>query len=247
MQWHLCLNPLDLNESKEENEDITALIRPLIISAMGKYNNKTVINESLKRYREYMKLYNSSETKENAKSVLSSNIRASVFGIAMKYGTKEDFYLLKDYYLKASDPAEISWSLRSLSLTRDPELIKETLNWILTSEKVKPQDKVFPFRTIGSTLAGRQIAYDFLKEHIKEWFKIFEGGFLIQHLVKIPNSFVSFEKANEIEKYYSGIKDQQSCQRSMKQCVENIRKYAKWQQKDIKLIQSWCTEQSQKD
>ena len=59
--------------------------------------------------------------------------------------------------------------------------------------------------------------------------------FLSQNLVKIPSSFVSFEKADEIENFYSN-KDVPSAARAIKQCVETINKNAGWRHRDVHAI-----------
>ncbi|ETO11522.1 Aminopeptidase N precursor [Reticulomyxa filosa] len=85
-----------------------------------------------------------------------------------------------------------------------------------------------------------EISWNYLQKTFEQWYKIFEGGFLVQHLAKIPSEFVSFQKAAEIEKFYSTL-DFPACKRSMDQCVENIKKNAKWREQEIKTIEKWKT------
>jgi len=168
-----------------------------------------------------------------------------VFSCAVKYGGKEQFELLQNYYRKTDDPADKSWALRALGYAQKEELIEELLKWIKESDEVRSQDKVFPFSVVGSHIKGREIAWKHLQNNWNDWFKFFDGGFIVQHLAKIPQHFVSFEKANEIEKFYSTIEAPQ-CQRSMQQCVENIRKNAKWRKENIEHIEKWCKEKRAK-
>jgi len=120
----------------------------------------------------------------------------------MREGDEERFKLLQNYYLKCDDAADKSWSLRALGCTTNEKLLQELLNWILTSDDVRPQDKVFPFRTVANNLVGRELAWKFLQDKWDEWFKLFDGGFLVQHLAKMPSSFVTLDKANEVEKFF---------------------------------------------
>jgi len=83
------------------------------------------------------------------------------------------------------------------------------------------------------------------KKTFDEWYKKFEGGFLVQHLAKLPAEFVSFEKAKEVEEFYKTL-DYPTCKRSMDQCVENIQKNAKWRKQDIGFIQKWSSDQAKK-
>jgi len=92
---------------------------------------------------------------------------------------------------------------------------------------------------VASHLHGREIAWNHLKQHFNDWYKLYDGGFIVQRLVKIPQYFITDQKADEIQQFYSNITFPQ-CQRSMKQCIEYIRKNALWHQISIQQIQSWC-------
>ncbi|ETO08319.1 hypothetical protein RFI_29069 [Reticulomyxa filosa] len=50
----------------------------------------------------------------------------------------------------------------------------------------------------------------------EQLYKIFEGGFLVQHLAKIHSEFVSFREVAEVEIFYSTL-DFLACKRSMDQ------------------------------
>lgn len=71
---------------------------------------------------------------------------------------------------------------------------------------------------------------------------MYTGGFLIRSIVQIPRQFVSHEKANEIENFYKTI-ETQAVKRSMGQCVENIRKFASWRDRDLKVVAAWLDSQ----
>ncbi|ETO35803.1 hypothetical protein RFI_01259, partial [Reticulomyxa filosa] len=238
-------------EDKKEDEDVEGLLRPLIIQSIGDYGYQPVIDEALKRFRSFMKfvyifiylfiyLFHYNNENDEKKTDISPSLKSVVFTIAIKNGDKKDFELLKKYYLTATDSAEKDWALRSLGWTTDTELIRHMLQWIKNSSEVRNQDKVYPFRTLATNPAGREIAWEFLQKTFSEWYSIFEGGFLVKHLAKLPSEFVSFEKASEIEKFYDSL-DFPACKRSMQQCVENIKKNASWRKQDIALIEKWVS------
>ncbi len=55
---------------------------------------------------------------------------------------------------------------------------------------------------------------------------------------------MSFEKADEVEKFFETVvKEAPAAKRAMKQCVENIRKYAGWRKNDIEFVEKWCKTQ----
>ena len=140
---------------QDEDETRSGLLRPLILGAMGKYENEEVKQQGLKLFGDFIG--------GNVEAV-DSALKSTVFSMGMKFGTAKDFESLRAFYIKADDPADKTWSLRSLGLTRDPKCISTLLEWILTNDKeVRSQDKVFPFRTVAHTLAGRDLAFKFLQ------------------------------------------------------------------------------------
>ena len=87
------------------------------------------------------------------------------------------------------------------------------------------------------------LVLQFLQKRWDEWFKLFEGGFLVQHLAKIPSGFVSLEKAKEVQAFYDKI-DAPVCKRAMKQCIENIQQNANWRNKEIENIKKWAQQKA---
>jgi len=185
-----------LTWENKENEDAqqAGLLRPLILSALAKYNDENVIQEAMKRFNDFM--VNKNE------GAIEVSLRSMVYACAIKNGDKEQFDLLRAHYLKADDPADKSWSLRALGYTQNEEQIEVLLKWLLESNEVRSQDKVFPFNIAGSHINGREIAWKHLKKYWADWYKLYDGGFMVQHLAKIPQNFVTFEKADEIEQFF---------------------------------------------
>jgi len=234
------LRRLPGKKKEKEDVDVEALLRPAVISSLSKYGYKPVIDEALKRFKAFMSLSDEDKQSGKSKADISSSLRIIVYSIAAKYGGVEEFEALKKYYLNVKDTTEKQWSLRSLGHTRDPKLIQQLLDWIKDSDEVRIQDKVFPFASVAASRAGRDICWAFLQKTFGEWFNKFEGGFLVQHLAKVPSEFVSNEKANEVEKFYSTIVEAYpACKRAMNQCVENIRKNANWREREIEVIKKW--------
>ena len=169
-----------------------------------------------------------------------------MYCIVGRYGNENDYKLLKEHYYNLTNATEKVDLLQSLGFVKNKKLINELLNWLLNSNDVKPQDKIYTLSIVGRTIEGRDITFNFLKKTINKWLNMYGGGFIIRSLISIPNNYVSFEKANEIEKWYNTI-NAPSAKKSMKQAVENIRKYARWQQNDLKIIEQWCKQNQPKD
>eukprot|EP01084_Bolivina_argentea_P279212 477320_1 len=224
-------NKLGFEEEKEEDETTSGLFRPLILSAMAQYKNEGVIEQMMKRFHSFM---------DGDQDALPSHIRRACYSHCIKNGGQEEFEKLKKYYLSATDAMEKTFALRSLGYVNyDDNAINDLLQWIMTSDDVRSQDKVFPFRVCAhSASKARQASWHFLKSKWDQWFKMFEGGFLVQHLAKIPDGFVTLDKAKEVEDFYATI-DEASCERSMKQCIETIKQNANWRTKELENIRKW--------
>ncbi|ETO01965.1 hypothetical protein RFI_35475 [Reticulomyxa filosa] len=200
---------------KDEDADIESLLRPLALSSIAKYGYQPVINEALNRFRTFMNLSNEEKQSGDNKSNIPSSLRSVIYAIAVKNGGKDEFYAIKKYYLTVQDSTEKQWAI---------------------------QDNVFPFRVVANSQICREISWNYLQKTFEQWYKIFEGGFLVQHLAKIHSEFVSFQKAAEVETFYSTL-DFPACKRSMDHCVDNIKKNAKWRYQEIRTIEKWANAQ----
>ena len=210
-----------------------------MICHQAKYKNEEVVAEMMKRFHAFM---------DDAKyddDALASSIRGTVFAYCIKNGGEKEFAALKQYYNTTENPLDKSHSLRSLGMVRySDKAMTDFLEWVISSDEVRSQDKVFPYRALAASGAkGREAAWKFLQERWDQWFKLFEGGFLIQHLAKIPSGFVTAEKAKEVEEFYAKI-DAPACKRSMKQCIESISQNASWRSRELENIRKWAQSQN---
>eukprot|EP00485_Elphidium_margaritaceum_P006713 CAMPEP_0202691708 /NCGR_PEP_ID=MMETSP1385-20130828/6352_1 /ASSEMBLY_ACC=CAM_ASM_000861 /TAXON_ID=933848 /ORGANISM="Elphidium margaritaceum" /LENGTH=913 /DNA_ID=CAMNT_0049347151 /DNA_START=33 /DNA_END=2774 /DNA_ORIENTATION=+ len=235
---------------EEEDETTSGLLRPLIVGAMAKYGNQAVIDESLKRFRAFMaadKDDGDDAAAAAAAQVLPPAIRSGVYATAIKHGGEAEFMALKKYYNTSNDAMEKDFALSALGQVRwDNHAMQSFLEWVLTSDEVRSQDKVFPFRTFSHCGApSRELAWQFLQQRWTQWFKLFEGGFLVQHLAKIPSGFVSMEKAQQVQGFYDQLENVAVCKRAMKQCVETITQNANWRTQCLSAIQKWAQQNNQ--
>ena len=221
-------------DEKEKDSEKRDVLRPLIIGSMAKYGNKQVINDILNKFDEFI----------DNKYVIPDALRSIIYKYALKNSNDEGvrYEKLKNYYLTTKDNMDKRRALSCLGFYENN--IYETLNWVKNSDSVRKQDKIFGLRSCSQSKIGRDIVWKWLKESISEWNEIYDGGgFILNSLIKLPSSgFIDNNKANEIETFYNTLSDKgqyNSCQKSMKQCVEYIRLNAKWKNQEINNIQQW--------
>jgi len=224
------------DEKQKKNVERADVFRPLILGSMAKYGNKEVIGDILKKFDAFIV--------EKSGDPIPDALRNTVYSNAIKYGDAKRYNALKEYYMTTKDNMDKRRALQCLGCTRDKGLILKTLEWTKDSDDVRKQDKIFALGPCARTKDGKQICLDFLKKTVNEWKEIYGGGgFLLNHVMKLPSGFVTDEKADEIEKYYATLdkKDFDACQKSMKQCVESIRLNARWRKAELKNIQQWIS------
>ena len=226
----------DDDEKQKKDVERADVFRPMILGNMAKYGNKEVIADILKKFDVFV-VNKSGEPIPDA-------LRNTVYSNAVKYGDAKQYDALMQYYLATEDNMDKRRALQCLGCTRDKGLIPKTLEFAKDSDDVRKQDKIFALSPCAGTKEGKQICLEFMKKTMNEWKEIYGGGgFLLNHVMKLPSGFVTDEKADEIEKYYETLdkKDFDACQKSMKQCVETIRLNARWRKADLKNIQQWIS------
>merc|ERR1719361_2451144 len=232
----LGFDPVEEQKDDKEDETTSGLFRPLIVGAMAKYKNGEVLSEMKKRFDAFMKDYN--------EDALSPALRTAVFNYVVKNGGDEEFESVKKYYNTTENPLDKSAALRALGMVPSEKKITELLEWIISSDEVRSQDKVFPYRALAHSGAkGREMAWQFLQKRWDQWLKLFEGGFLVQHLAKIPSGFVTADKAKEVEAFFAKV-DAPAAKRSMKQCIESISQNASWRTRELENIRKWAQGQN---
>lgn len=116
--------------------------------------------------------------------------------------------------------------------SKDPELLKKVIDFAMSTE-VRAQDAVFVISSVASNPKGRDLAWEFFQANWKILFDKYEGGFLLSRLVKyLTDSFASFEKAEEVEKFFQ-THPFPGTERTVQQSIETIKLNATWIQRDL--------------
>ena len=84
-----------MGRKKDEYETRFGLLRPLILGAMGKYENEEVKQQGLKLLGDFIG--------GNVQAV-DAALKSIVLSIGMKFDAAKDFKSLKAFYVKADDP-----------------------------------------------------------------------------------------------------------------------------------------------
>jgi puromycin-sensitive aminopeptidase len=108
--------------------------------------------------------------------------------------------------------------------------------------QVRSQDAVFVIIAVADNPAGRDLAWAFVQEHWKALVAKYQGGFLLNRLVKgVSSVFASEAKAQEIAKFFEA-NPCPSANRALDQALEIIRNNEKWLARDKDAIRAYLTE-----
>jgi aminopeptidase N len=195
--------------------DLNKLLRAVVINNLA--SDEEVAAEAKKRFEAYVK----------DESSLAADLRDVVLKIVMRNGDQAEYDTMVKLYENASTPEDKIRTLRSISLTKKPELLKKTIEYAMSSGKVRDQDFYVPIMGVASTAAGREICWDFVRNSWNDLKKKFGNTqFLLNRIISFAAAdFTTVERAEEVEKFFAD-KDQTGIERTIKQTVETIRSHA---------------------
>jgi len=214
-------------EKKDDDSHSTAKLRGMVIGALCAYEEKEYVDEAMERFQKHMK------TQDGC----SDDLLNAIFKTAVRNGGVDCWNQLREFYEKCEQPMPKNKALRNLANPKDLKVGKMALDYIMT-DKVRSQDIVFPLRNLGANPYTKLIAWEFTQENWDVLFKKFDGGFHMAHVAKVPSNFITRERADQVEKFFSGV-ESASCKRAMQQCVEAIRTNASWFERDFKGIEAY--------
>ena len=182
------------------------------------------------------KMFMLSRTK-NAK--IDSDLRAVVYNLVSENGGKKEYEEFMQMYDEASFQEEKDRIFRALCLFKDEKLLTDSINFAF-SDKVKSQDSFKGIAFVWGNPLGREIAWNFLKEHWQEIVEKYEGGHLFSRFVSPASNFTTYEKAGEVEEFFRK-NPSEGVARTVAQVVEQINSNASWLLRDSDKIKEFLS------
>lgn len=214
---------------------LDAMLRSLVLARMGLFGDEDVIAEAKRRFADHV----------TGTNLLPADLRTPVYHTVLSVGDEKTYETILKLYREADMQEEKDRLSRAMGSLRDKRLLSKVLE-LAMSDEVRSADTVFVVSSVAANFVGRDLAWQFYKDHQKEFAKRYDGGFLISHLVKsVSEDFVSEEKALEVEAFCTA-NPIPGTERSVLQSVENIRLNVKWLAKDEEAIRSFLSTAYQK-
>ncbi|XP_060208547.1 aminopeptidase M1-like isoform X1 [Lycium barbarum] len=208
-------------DPEQGESHLDALLRGELLNALAAFGHDETINEAIRRFHIFLDDRNT--------AVLPPDLRRAVYVAVMQRVTKSDrsgFEALLRVYRETDLSQEKTRILGALASCKDPEIILEVLNFLLSSE-VRSQDCVLG---LAVSLEGRETAWKWLQDKWDHIHKTYGSGFLLTRFISATVSpFSSYEKAKEVEEFFAS-RTKPYIARTLKQSIEMVHINANWVQ-----------------
>ncbi|KAJ7560287.1 hypothetical protein O6H91_04G121900 [Diphasiastrum complanatum] len=194
---------------------LDSMLRGELLTGLVDFNDEETIMEAKRRFDIFLK--------DRSTSVLPPDTRKAAFKAAMldaNGSDKSSYQALLKIYRETDLSHEKVRILVSLAASTDPNLVREALDFSLSSE-VRSHDAVYVLN--GISREGREAAWIWLKENWNKIWNIWSKGFLITRFVtSVALKFSSDEKADEINEFFTS-NGNPAIERTVSQTVEHVR------------------------
>ncbi|ELR17053.1 APM1 (AMINOPEPTIDASE M1), putative [Acanthamoeba castellanii str. Neff] len=177
-------------DPRPDDSHLTQLFRALVISRLSSCDDPETVAEAKQRFERYLA----------GPASLAPDLRFTVYKSVIAHGGVEEYEAVLKLFRQSDFSEEQRRCLQAFGATRVPELLVRTLDFAL-SEEVRTSDVPFPVASVSSNPAGRDIAWQYMKDKWVIFDKKFGGGlFIITSIVgTCTNYFTTEEKAKDIE------------------------------------------------
>ncbi|PPQ65107.1 hypothetical protein CVT24_003068 [Panaeolus cyanescens] len=196
----------------EDSRD-TSLLRTLAIGQAAAARDPTVVGELQARFQKYLDTGDISS--------IPADLLRVTFTTAVRHGGRKEFDAAIKSHDKPSTPSEKIAAIFAMGATEDPELAKETLDFV--TSKSKDQDIFYFFAGLGNNFKTRRLLTKYFEDQYYVLYKRFEGNFSLHYLVTYSSEYYSSMKDYAaIEAFYKD-KDTSKYNKALAQALDSIR------------------------
>ncbi|CAH2039560.1 unnamed protein product, partial [Iphiclides podalirius] len=209
-------------DAEEKESHLDTLLRSLVLNKMISFEDPNTIKEAKSRFEKHI----------SGACTLPADLRSACYRAVLAEADEAMFQRFLELYRAADLHEEKDRISRALGAVKDPVLLKRVLNFAI-SDEVRSQDTVFVIVSVAVSKNGRDLAWQFFKEHWQEFMDRYQGGFLLARLVKsTTENFASEACAQEIEEFFRSHHSP-GTERSVQQALETVRLNAAWLRRDL--------------
>jgi len=220
-------------DPKPSEDPLSAMLRPMILSIVGKSGDQEVINEAKKRFQRHID-----------GDLIDPNIRGAVYVIVSRYGDESTQEELRKLFVAAEMTEEKVRLLRAMGQAIKPKIIESTLKFIFEGDNVRMQDSISGLVGCTSSRDGRDLVWKFLQENWKTLVERFgeKSNFLIAFVEYGLSDFADDKIAAEIKTFFESA-NTPIVARPVKKVLETIHMRAEVLKRDSKAIEEFLRQQ----
>ncbi|XP_059053898.1 puromycin-sensitive aminopeptidase [Achroia grisella] len=209
-------------DAEEKESHLDTLLRSLVLNKMISFEDPETIKEAKSRFEKHL----------SGAAPLPADLRSACYRAVLASADAATFDRFLELYRAADLHEEKDRISRALGAVADPALLHRVLDFAI-SDEVRSQDTVFVIVSVAVSKNGRDLAWQFFKNHWQEFMDRYQGGFLLARLVKsTTENFASEAAAQEIEEFFR-THVSPGTERSVQQALETVRLNAAWLRRDL--------------
>jgi len=207
----------------------TLLLRTCAITQAAQAKDPGVIKELQSRFAHFV------DTGDDSK--IPADLQRVTFSVAVRHGGRKEYEAAQKVHDQPKTPTARISAISAMGATEDPELMKETFQFILN--RARDQDVVYFFRGLSVNSTARRPVFEFFKNEYDKLYKRFEANFMLKSLVEMSVGPLSTEKDYaEVVEFFKD-KDTSKYSLGLAQSLDSIRAKAAFIKRSSDDLAEW--------
>ncbi len=211
-------------EKKKDEAHATTLLRSLVLGQAGLFGHKEVIAEARRRF---------ASLTEN-KNDIHPDLRGVVYSITARQGGPKEHATLRSHYISATLPEEKNRIAGAMTQFDSTAQLQKTLDFAL-SKNVRFQDATTIMGAVWANPAGRDLAWNFLKDNWKILNERYGGTPFMPRLLESGKTFTTKKQVGDFQKFFKKY-SVPSAARTIEQVIEKALSNEAWVKRDQKKL-----------
>ena len=215
-------------DARPGEEHLDAVRRSVVVGRYGEYGDPGTLDEARRRF----------DAHAAGTGTIPPDIRGVAFALTAQAADRAAYDALWRLQREADLHEEKVRILGALTRAHDKTLLSDLLERSMSGE-VRVQDAPLVLVQTANNPEGRDLAWEFIKEHWDELDRRYgKGGFAIMRIVAAAAGFASLEREAEVRQFFE-THPAPSATRTVQQTLESIRLNAKWLDLNLDAVGSW--------
>ncbi|XP_062585470.1 uncharacterized protein LOC134247152 isoform X2 [Saccostrea cucullata] len=172
---------------------------------------------------------------------IDPGLKYTVYCTAIKEGGQKEWDFAYNQYKTSQVASERAKILAALSCTKVPWLLQRFLEYAVTDGEVRKQDGTNVISSVGSTMIGRPIAWNFIRsrwDYIMNEYS--EGQWNAGRFIKsISGAFNTEYQLQQLIDFGKAHPDLGRSARAYDQAVEAVQSNVQWMKKNMNIVIKW--------